>query len=48
MDRTSLSSFEKGVLEFLAVTIGVFVMNNWAVTYRTHLKDSGRTESDDN
>jgi hypothetical protein len=40
LDRTPLSSFEKGIVEFLGITIGVFLINNWAVSHRTHLKDS--------
>ncbi|MFL5612998.1 MAG: hypothetical protein ACJ796_04985 [Gemmatimonadaceae bacterium] len=46
VDRATLSSFEKGILDLLGITVSVFLVNNWAVRYETYLKDVDGTESE--
>jgi hypothetical protein len=45
VDRSALSSFEKGICDFLGVTVSVFLINTWAVRYETYLKDVEGKES---
>lgn len=45
VDRATLSGFEKGALEFIGITLSVFVINNWAVRYETYLKEVDGGES---
>ena len=40
VDRASLSGFEKGILDFVGITLSIFLVNNWMVSHETYLKDT--------
>ena len=45
LDRADLSSVAKDAIDFFVVVLGIFLVNNWVVSYKTHLDDERQGKS---